>query len=355
MPRKKPASYRPTVHNLGSPEGGLLDFGREEIYARMDPSLGRKAAALPVYLVNPDQMDRLYPPERRRTFCDPERVRRALRDLRSRGEEGEEDRGLLWEALRDGSECPLFRRTVAVGLYMRSLDGVSKGSVLGLGDPGHQDPGAPPAFQADPGPAIFLCPERIVDWGAREGVPTALVQDQVYYHELAHALMDTADTAPDPYQEPWGLVVEESLANWVAASRFQGSEALAVHRLIKGQPPEYLGYEAVSRLVFFSREPIARYLLFWEDVLEDFLRRRGYFYWRDVLEDVLRFIRRGYSLPFLPFPLPFLPLSLSERGGLAPLNLEVWREAKRRGDWQHPEVENLWEEFALRLLEEGVF
>jgi hypothetical protein len=53
MPRKKPASYRPTVHNLGSPQGGLLDFGREEIYARMNPSLGRKAAALPVYLVNP--------------------------------------------------------------------------------------------------------------------------------------------------------------------------------------------------------------------------------------------------------------------------------------------------------------
>jgi len=345
MPRKKPASYRPTVHNLGSPQGELLDFGREEIYARMNPSLGRKAAALPVYLVNPAQMDRLYPPERRRTFCDPERVREALR---------EEDRGLLWEALQDGSECEPFRRTVAVGLYMGSLDGVSKGSVLKLGDPDHQDPGAPRAFQADPGPAIFLCPERIVDRGAREGVPTALVQDKVYYHELAHALMDTADTAPDPYQEPWGLVVEESLANWVAASRFKGSEALAVHRLIEGQPPEYLGYEAVSRLAFFFREPLVRYLLFWEDVLEDVLRRRGYFYWGDVLEDVLRFIRRGYWLPFLPFPLPFPPLPLSEKEGLARLNLEAWCETKRRGHWQHPEVENLWEEFALRLLEEGV-
>jgi len=327
MPRKKPASYQPTVHNLGSPQGGLLDFGREETYARMDPSLGRKAAALPVYLVSEAQMDRLYPPERRRTFCDPERVRRALRDLRSRGEEREEDRGLLWEALRDGFECDLFLRTVAVGLYMRSLDGVSKKSVLGLGDPDHQDPRAPQAFLADLGPAIFLCPERIVDWGTREGVSTALVQDQVYYHELAHALMDTADTAPDPYQEPWGLVVEESLANWVAASRFQGSEALAVHRLIKGQPPEYLGYEAVSRLAFFSRKhPL--HPLFWEDVL-----------W---------LIRRGYWPPFFPLP-------LSKKEGLARLNLEVWREAKRREHWQHPEVKNLWEEFALRLLEEGVF
>ena len=171
MPRKRLASYRPTVHNLGSPQGGLLDFGREETYARMDPSLGRKAAALPVYLVNPAQMDRLYPPERRRTFCDPERVREALRDLRSRGEEGERGRRLLWEALRDGSDCDLFRRTVAAGLYMRSLDGVSKGSVLGLGDPDHQDPRAPPAFQADPGPAIFLCPERIVDWGLGKEFP----------------------------------------------------------------------------------------------------------------------------------------------------------------------------------------
>jgi len=317
MPRKRLASYRPTVHNLGSPQGGLLDFGREEIYARMNPSLGRKAAALPVYLVNPAQMDRLYPPERRRTFCDPERVREALR---------EKDRDLLWEALRDGSDCDLFRRTVAAGLYMRSLDGVSKGSVLGLGDPGHQDPGASPAFQADPGPAIFLCPERIVDWGAREGVPTALVQDKVYYHELAHALMDTADTAPDPYQEPWGLVVEESLANWVAASRFQGSEALAVHRLIKGQPPEYLGYEAISRLVFFSPRWL-RYPIFWEDIP-----------W---------LIQRGYWPPFLPLPLP-------EKEGLARLNLEVWREAKRRWNQQDPGVKNLWEEFALRLLEEGV-
>ena len=196
-----------------------------------------------------------------------------------------------------------------------------------------------------------------MDRGAWEGVPTALVQDQVYYHELAHALMDTADTAPDPYREPWGLVVEESLADWVAASRFKGSEALAVHRLIKGQPPEYLGYEAVSRLAFFSPEhPLQP--LFWEDVLKDVLRsiRRGYFYWgEDVLEDVLRFIRRGYWPPFLPFPLPFLPLPLSEKGGLARLNLEAWRETKRRGYWQHPEVENLWEEFALRLLEEGVF
>jgi hypothetical protein len=327
MPRKKPASYRPTVHNLGSPQGGLLDFGQEEIYARMNPSLGRKAAALPVYLVNPAQMDRLYPPERRRTFCDPERVREALRALRSRGEEGERGRRLLWETLRDGSECDLFRRTVAAGLYMASLDGVSKGSVLKLGDPDHQDPGAPPAFQADPGPAIFLCPERIVDRGAREGVPTALVQDQVYYHELAHALMDTANTAPDPYREPWGLVVEESLANWVAVSRFQGSEALAVHRLIKGQPPEYLGYEAVSRLVFFSPRRF-RYPILWEDIP-----------W---------FIQRGYWPPFLPLP-------LSEKEGLARLNLEMWREAKRRWNQQDPRVKNLWEEFALRLLEEGVF
>jgi hypothetical protein len=298
MPRKRLASYRPTVHNLGSPQGELLDFGREEIYARMNLSLGRKAAALPVYLVNPAQMDRLYPPERRRTFCDPERVREALWTLRPRIKEGERDRSLLWEALRDGFECELFRRTVAVGLYMRSLDGVSKGGVLRLGDPGHQDPGAPPAFQADPGPAIFLCPERIVDWGAREGVPTALVQDKVYYHELAHALMDTAaDAASDPYREPWGLVVEESLANWVAASRFQGSEALAVHRLIKGQPPEYLGYEAVSRLAFSSLALTT--LPFLEDLL-----------W----EDVLWFIRRGYWPPFLP-----LPLLLGEgKGGPGP-------------------------------------
>jgi len=113
----------------------------------------------------------------------------------------------------------------------------------------------------------------------------------------------------------------------VAASRFQGSEALAVHRLIKGQPPEYLGYEAVSRLVFFSPRWL-RYPIFWEDIP-----------W---------LIQRGYWPPFLPLP-------LSEKEGLARLNLDMWREAKRRWNQQDPRVKNLWEEFALRLLEEGVF
>jgi hypothetical protein len=153
MPRKEPASYRPTVHNLGSSQGGLLDFGREEIYARMNPSLGRKAAALPVYLVNPAQMDRLYPPERRRTFCDPERVRRALRDLRSRGEEGERGRSLLWRVLQDGSECPLFRRTVAAGKSLPSgswRKGSSELKRRGLGGRGGGAPGREGSGQGPP-------------------------------------------------------------------------------------------------------------------------------------------------------------------------------------------------------------
>ena len=81
-----------------------------------------------------------------------------------------------------------------------------------------------------------------------------------------------------------------------------------------------------------------------------FSHRRG---WGQVAhegifwEHIPWLIQRGYWPPFLPLPLP-------EKEGLARLNLEVWREAKRRWNQQDPRVKNLWEEFALRLLEEGV-
>lgn len=50
------------LYNAGSAQAADLDFSREVLWKRMGLQIGRKAAQIPVYLVNPDQMDYLYPP-----------------------------------------------------------------------------------------------------------------------------------------------------------------------------------------------------------------------------------------------------------------------------------------------------
>jgi len=57
---------------FGSPAGTQMDFDRNELWNRMDTEMGRKAISIPVFLVNEEQMDILYPPEFRRAL-DPKR------------------------------------------------------------------------------------------------------------------------------------------------------------------------------------------------------------------------------------------------------------------------------------------
>lgn len=241
-------------------------------------------------------------------------------------ERQDEDRPPLWGL--DGGDCN--RVTVATGLYISHLDGAKKASELARGSAGAAE--GLEALRGHQGPAIFLCPERIVSWASREGVSPHLVADKVYYHELAHALMDTG---PTPYGELWGCVVEEGLANWVTFHRFRGKEARLVQRLIQGQPAEYQTYLAVEEVLFGMPEGwwhrILQYPPHW--VLEE---------WWDWLRWAQR---RGIPVPFFPFSFP--PL---EKNSLGAANYQLWREAKRREAFRDPEVREAWARFAEALL-----
>jgi hypothetical protein len=338
MPRKN-RSAPVQIHNLGSREGARLDFGREELWERLTAPLTALAARLPVYLVSEAQMDHLFPPERRRFFRE-EKLRERLQEVRAQErerEDGEDDPFAPFQDLDDAGPDTWGRVSVVVaaGLYVRRLDPGGKGGIAGLAaqDP---EPGAVEAFKTEEGPAIFLCPERILAWAQDVRVPEDLALDKVYCHELGHAYMDTADFHPDPYGRPWGRVVEESLANLVAFRRFQGAEALWVARMIRKQPPEYRGYAAASTHLFPFHQglpPLPFWHPFFQEVWEDYL------YW-------LR--RRGFSLRYSP--LLFLPTP-QDPGELNPL---TWREAKRLGLWQDPEAARAWGAFARFLLEEAV-
>lgn len=303
------------IVDMGSPASQHLDFSREELWARMDSPMGRKAVELPVYLVNPRQMDLLYPPERLK-FLDPEMVRNWVRwQVERRRETGEEEDPLKGLEEVDGERYEKYREVVAVGLYLKGPTSQWEWQrILSLADPSRPPDGEaqhPPA-----GPAIFLCPERILNWASRAGVDPHLVLDKVYYHELGHALMDTG---PTPYGELWVRIVEESLANWVAYHRFRGLEARWVQRLIAEQPAEYQGYAHLGEAV--RAHPLLGKVL--GEVLGHAFQEIFFGLGVDRHEVI-----RLWGVPVLD-PWDFLPLSAQEGEWGTRWVYRVWTGAKR--------------------------
>ncbi len=316
MPRKKKLDQLPAqIYNLGSTAGEMLDFFREELWSRMDAPMGAKAVSIPVFLVNEAQMDKIYPPERCRAL-DPERVRALMREWEEMG--GWED---LFEQLEKNTEETWWRykEVVAVGVYISGHRSYDATVVVGLGNKEYCSVDAESAFLNLKTPAIFLCPERIVDWAYSEGIPIELVLDKVYYHELGHAIMDRGNT---PYDTVWGRTIEESLANWIAYSKFKGSEARLIQRLISTQPAEYQGYAWLSDVVGLI-PLIAPLHPYWRE-------------WMEWLDFIRWHLRRGFPLPF-PWGVWLLPEEFV---------MQSWVECKRLN--RYPQE---WQEVAARLLE----
>jgi len=320
------------VVNLGSGEAEKLVFARETLWKRMDDFMGREAVTIPVYLVNPRQMDLLYPKERL-NFLSPEQVRSRIRERRRKGN----DSSLLQEL----EEIPYekYLEVVAVGLYVSDINPSVQKNLWSLAS-------ATPEGALMPGRAILLCPERILSWADRQGIDPQLVLDKAYYHELGHALMDSG---PTPYTELWARIVEESLANWLAYRRFKGREARWVQRLIQDQPAEYQGYLAVN-------DPRGVSLL---DLL-NFYESEEWYHWRlyEIYEDLshlyerlLRLLRHHPHVLRNPPVLLVPQQNPSFEAGL--LVVSLWKKAKIRGAFARSEEEAVWLSFAEFILEQA--
>jgi len=376
MRKRKTTGVPVQVYNLGSPAGAQMDFERDELWSRMDAEMGKKAVSLPVFLVNPNQMDMLYPREYRRAL-DPEQIRKllqeeALREAQKREREQEtgewrerrEEEPNFFDRLQRSEEDQIgwskYSEVILVGLYLHleRCDQNFRSGVLRQGDSNAQTAEAENAFLNHQAPAIFLCCERIVDWASRVGVSHHLVMDKVYYHELGHGVMDTLpDGAPNPYFETWGRIVEESLANAIAYRCFSGTEARWVQRLIQDQPAEYLGYAAASKLwvgpVFLMRRGI---------FLDWYYRslRRLVWYWRRETEDVLEALERGEWHPRVARTLEvlrLLPTPLTHpkwHESIDFLNITEWKNFKQSMALPRPWERKIWKDFAKHLLIEGV-
>ena len=269
------------------------------------------APRIPVYLIDETTMDRIYPPEKRRIF-DEERLKRVIHDTREDypvDDEKDIAVGVLddrMESCRKETEITAY--FVAVGIYVRHV-------------PNIDDLNLPPTH----GPAIFITPERVGNWGEKHNIKREIIFDAVLYHELAHALMDDKKTStPKTW---WRNVIEESFANAMSYSRFDSPEEKgSIIQCIQNQPVEYRGYslfiEGMGSGNHFFSHPDPD-IMFHE--LHYLMRRFGYF--------------------------PYF----NQIGG-APFFL--WKKTKGSGWFKDKSdvtyVENFWKQTALDILREIV-
>ncbi len=282
---------------------------------------------LPVYLVDPDLMDKIYPPERRK-FLNPGCVKEIIFSMQRERvkeldlEEFARFQNMLWEKIEN---CKMYEsHFVAIGVYVSYLDFKRREEISE-----HTDK------KIDGAKCIFICPERIrkvVDDIKQEfkiideNWLFKLFFTKILIHELAHAFMDYKKDVSDS----WERLIEESLANAFAYKYLlpvmSNSDKVAIQKFISTQPIEYRGYR-----YFIDEEMLS--ILYLEKI-GDLWRKRFTFSFQSF--DYL-------YLPSLVFPIVFLlrdaPYSLRHR---------IFRRLRM-------ELPSPWDDIIIDMLKRGVF
>ncbi len=278
--RPKPEDPPPTIriYNLGCQELSPFDFSRPILWQRMPTALRKVASSIPVFLVNSWQMYAIYPPSRETILVDETILKycREVATITLEVDDAHNPPPKLWELFSlllgrgkffSGSQPGTYKPSFAMGLYLpkppelqRILERSPENIGTGKGIRSQEE--AKQVLQNYQGPVIFLCCERIYKTAESERIDPNLLLDMVYYHELGHALLDVEeslwDTSEDPYNVPFGRIIEESAASWVAYYCFTGKEAGLVQRFIHRQPIEYQGYAAFEEapVLFLGKERV---------------------------------------------------------------------------------------------------
>ncbi|MCX7863243.1 MAG: hypothetical protein N2449_09655 [Bacteroidales bacterium] len=215
-----------TIVNLNSKCALDININRAQIVKRLD-FLARKAKLVPLYLIDTELMDEIYPPQKKR-ILDEEIARRILEEYMS-DREFDRDKKFPWEELWRPIE--IIEVMVAVGVYVHNpkkpdifiQHGIDKNIVDQITYP-----------------CIFITPERVIKWAERIKISSEVLFQKVYYHELGHAYIHSPKRK---YGLNYYRVIEESYCNAVAVSRFTSDEEVAqVVKAIQSQSAEYRGY-----------------------------------------------------------------------------------------------------------------
>jgi hypothetical protein len=176
--------------------------GTEEVILANIKYLAPKLRDTPIFLVNEDTMDKIYPPEKKRILdknCLSQTLKRIEDNIIKYLQNSELLTKLLEECRRNIVNTP----TIA-GVYIPKPNKF----IIGL------------TQQANP--VIFLCPERIKSWGNSLTMCKIKNEELIFktlfiltvYHELAHAYMYIGSKISNT----WERTIEESLANTIAFS-----------------------------------------------------------------------------------------------------------------------------------------
>lgn len=258
------------IENINSKE--LVNFYIDEksIIPKLD-YLVHNAFKIPVYLVDEELMDLLYPPYKRK-ILNEKNIKELLNSIKERDTQErdfEKDTERIKDIMNRFYEKSYEKTTnqaevmVAVGLYIHSLNQ----------NVGTNSENFKTLLNKINLPCIVICPERVVEWAERLCISTKTVFELVYFHELAHSYIysDLRD-----YQKPWYRIVEEAYCNAVAFERFNTEECIYEASIaIDEQPVEYRGYTFFATKFFL----LSPYYPFDFDEFDEiyYILRRFYF------------------------------------------------------------------------------
>ncbi len=229
------------------------------------------ARRIPVYLVNPELMDLIYPPEKR-VVIDEEKLKEKMKQY----EEVEMDEIPMEDILKSSKKeiSPEGKEEIiiAVGVYIHKDTNNKISSHISKIDN---------SFTIN-FPAIFISPERVYNWADRINISPDIPFADVLYHELCHAYIYNPNKKGDIFK-----IIEESYCNAIAFSRFNKVEEIEeVMKAIDNQPFEYRGYTC-----FIDKPSLFWYSLYLHPVEPlDFLHYLWIRYPRDFLlfNDIFR-------------------------------------------------------------------
>ncbi|MEG0772626.1 EVE domain-containing protein [Clostridium sp.] len=203
-----------------------------------------------IYLVNEELMDHIHHPCSNLSI-DENYFKDLLPELKETKELNEDRINGVWERIKDGRKS-----THAMGVYFShlSIDKLNKIKEEFNLNIENRD-------------VIFICPERVYKWCDNNEVTFPIAFAMVVIHELAHFYINYKKRVQgidtDYYGEPWGKVIEESIANVLAYNRFSENERAVLRKLIGKQPIEY---RACIFWILLSEKEAVRTAVHWAHV-----------------------------------------------------------------------------------------
>ncbi|MCX7954075.1 MAG: hypothetical protein N3A01_02670, partial [Bacteroidales bacterium] len=213
------------IENINSKVSFKIGIDKNELIPHQY-CLYLKANELPLYLVEPDMMDLLYPPTKK-IILDERKVYNQFKEIKSSSNRYNINE--IKDLNKLTREAKITETMICVGLYMPSkpefsthktsftYDRASINQIEQYNDYSN-------LLDKLEYPAIFICPERVVEWADKLGINSQVLFKKVYFHELGHSYIHNSNR--NSYNNIYYKIIEESFCNAIALNEFLNPDEL---------------------------------------------------------------------------------------------------------------------------------